>query len=197
MEQSIGKRWSRPLIVAATFLMIAASILTISAAQADAWTHHGCKYKGTSPTIDYKFVNVSDRNETAIETAQANWDLTDSPGYFRPDNFWRDSNIDIFDGNFATNNAWAWVSLRCRNNGNYRSNEVDLTINESTTGAGLLTEEELSIVVVHELGHAYGLDHTNLTCATGPSVMRQGQAKFACAGTAPWNDDVDGVNERY
>jgi hypothetical protein len=128
--------------------------------QADAWTHHGCKYSGSNPTIDYKFVNVTSRNRTAIESAQRSWDLTSSPGYFRPDNVFRDSEIDIYDGNYVST-AWAWVSYSCQSNGIYSSNEVDLFINHNTTGSGDLTTGELAIVMVHELGHAYGLGHSS------------------------------------
>ena len=53
-------------------------------------------------------------------------------------------------------------------------------------------------ILEHELGHAYGLNHSGLTCAApGPSVMVQGEGKFACGGTPPWAEDVNGVTDRY
>ena len=197
MTSELRTQRSRLLLGGATIVLTAASAIIISVSTADAWTHHGCKYSGSNPTIDYKFVNVTSRNTTAIETAQANWDGTSAPGYFRPDNAWRDSEVDIFDGNYSST-AWAWVSWSCKNNGVYTSNEVDLSINHNTTGSGSLTTGELAIVMVHELGHAYGLGHSSLTCSSpGPAVMRQGTGKFSCSGTAPWTNDVDGVHARY
>lgn len=172
--------------------------MILSPQGADAWTRLGCKYDGSNPTIDYKFVNTNSRTETAIETAQANWDSTSAPGYFRPDNAFRDSEIDIFDGTFSSRSAWAWVSWTCDSDGTFRSNEVDLTRNFSTSGPGNLTVGELAIVMVHELGHTYGLGHSSYTCSSpGPAVMRQGRGKFGCAGSAPWPDDVTGVSTIY
>lgn len=183
------------------FLTVALSVGAIglvTTSRADAYTHLGCKFDGTNPTIDYKFVDANDRTKTAIGTAQANWDRSDSPGYFRRDNGWRDSEIDIFDGTYSSRTQWAWVSWSCDSDGTFESNEVDLTRNFHTAGPGNLTVEELSIVMVHELGHAYGLDHSSFTCSgSGPSVMRKGRGKFACAGTSPWANDVAGVNAIY
>lgn len=177
-------------------ILLASSLVLATSREAGAWTSLGCKYDGSNPTIDYKFVSVGNFAKQAVETAQANWDRSSSPGYFRPDNWRRDSEIDIYDASYSRS-SWAFVSYNCDSDGTFKSNEVDLSVNLRTTTG--LSSAEIAIVMAHELGHAYGLDHTTISCtaSAGPSVMRQGTAKFACAGTAPWSDDVSGVNAIY
>ena len=74
-------------------------------------------------------------------------------------------------------------------------NEVTLTFNYTTTVG--LTAGNIRRIAIHELGHTYGLDHQAMTCGGDKAIMEQGNEKFGCSGSPPWDDDQDGVRQRY
>lgn len=106
-----------------------------------------------------------------------------------------DPNIEIYDAGYA-DDFWAQNSGDCEIFGSdWSGNEVVQRYNTRTTTG--LSATNKAYVVVHELGHAYGLAHRSMTCSTGRSVMEQGEEKFSCAGSPPWADDQNGVIEKY
>ena len=72
----------------------------------------------------------------------------------------------------------------------YAGNEVNIRYDTSNTGE--LTDAELVVVSVHELGHAYGLSDQSSSCR----VMNIGQALGFCT-SFPALDDRTGVDAIY
>ena len=163
------------------------------AAPASAYTFLCGKYAGSNPTITYRFYDVTLYDQDRFNEAQNAWDATSAPGYFTPTTG-SDPMVEFRDDFYAWG-AWAQTLYTCTS-GTWTGDEVEIQYNHRTTGG--LGQRDDRMILEHELGHAYGLNHSGLTCAApGPSVMVQGEGKFACGGTPPWAEDVNGVTDRY
>lgn len=178
-----------------TLAMAAAVTLAfVQATGASAYTFNCGRFDGTYPTITYRFYSVGSTWTTAFDQGQYAWDATTAPGYLLSAQSDSDPMVSVNDGSYSWD-SWAKNSGTCFG-GIWVGNEVDQYYNTRSTGS--LTPYQKKLVAIHELGHAYGIDHTSLTCSSpGPSVMRQGSGKFSCSGTAPWTDDVNGSRARY
>lgn len=169
--------------------------LVVSASPASAYAFECGKFLSSSPTISYRYYSMTSTYQTAFGQAQSAWDATSSPGYFNyePDN--GDPMVEVRDGSYSWG-AWAQTSWQGCPTGLWAYNEVYIAFNTRTMGG--LTSSQKKLVAEHEAGHAYGLDHVSATCSSSSkAVMSQGETKFSCSGTAPWADDVNGVNAKY
>ena len=75
--------------------------------------------------------------------------------------------------------------------GLYYGNEVTIDFNRSNMDSNSAFEKK--IAAMHELGHAYGLDHVSDGCR----LMRDDLNVITTCGTMPTSDDEDGVDARY
>lgn len=179
-----------PLVTAALF----AGMFSIPASSAAAYTHHCGKFAGTDPSITYRYYDVGSTWNVAFSNAQSAWDVTSAAGVFTYAPSDGDPMVSVNDGSYA-DGWWATTSWVC-SLASYLGNEVDIYFDTVTTAE--LTTYGRKLVAEHELGHAYGLDHTSVTCdSVLKAVMQPGGNKFTCSGTPPWPDDVNGVNAKY
>lgn len=175
--------------IAATALTVVALVITVG--PVSAYSLHGCEYDNDSiDPISYRFFSVDSAYETAFKDAEAAWDATTAPGYFKEQSWSVDPEINVVDGEYS-GSWWAQVVWRCDGDGTYDGNEVELQFD--TGDMSDLSAKEKKLVAEHEIGHAYGLGHVFSGC----HVMRQGEYKFTCSGSLPSSDDVAGVEEVY
>lgn len=167
-------------------------LLVSLATPAGAYTLTGCKYdSGSIDPIQYRFYSVTSTYVTAFQNAQSKWDGTSSPGYFGENSTSLDPEIPVHDGAYA-GTYWAQVSWNCDGDGTYSGNEVSYLQFDTSDMSGLSASQREK-VAMHELGHAYGLDHvTSSFCR----LMEQGTDKFSCS-SLPDSDAVNGVNALY
>lgn len=174
-------------------LVVIDSAADIAPASAYTWT---CgKFSGSDPLIRYKFTQVAGWGHTAVNGAAAAWNGKSVPGTFGETT--GTPEIDIYDNAYGTQ-WWAVTEGSC-SGGQWGGNHAAISINTQMMDS--MTAYQQKLVMEHELGHAYGLDHVSMTCADDDAlpkaVMEQGSGKFSCSGAAPWDDDQDGVRNKY
>ncbi len=183
-------------------LLIGGSAIGLTTSAASAWerTELGCRFEGHEPMIHYTVDDLTPYHQRAATTAANLWNETDAPGSFIK----VDSTVQTLDVKFTYTDdpdAPAMITQYPCGNDVFYDWPVRIVINRTTPWFYERTERELAMLMAHELGHAYGLDHTydtGASCATGtPSIMQQGTAKFSCQGDGPFADDVAGVKAIY
>jgi hypothetical protein len=178
--------------------MIGTGLMTVGVSPlAQAWVPWCGKFAGADPNITYKFFTSASAYVDAFNQAQYLWDVREVPGTFvtaaASDN---DPMITVTSGSFAYGD-WAktYVPEPCSGQSVYVGNEVLVEMNTRTMSG--LTASEKKYVMVHELGHAYGLWHQPMSCSQQPAIMEPGEEPFGCAGDPPWLDDREGVRAIY
>lgn len=164
--------------------------LPLVATPAEAWTLHGCQYVENSINpITYRFRSVGSVQVTAFKNAEAAWDATSAPGYFKETSLSWDPEIDVYDGSYA--GTWVALTSWTCTGGYYNGNEVRVkfdTVDLIPYGTSARKD-----IAIHELGHAYGLGHTYAGCR----VMLDGLDFLDCSASFPASNDVSGVQVLY
>lgn len=167
------------------------------------YTFTGCRYDPESiDPISYRFFSVGSDYETAFKEAEEEWDDTSAPGYFKEHSSSLDPGVNVTDdeyldtwGGFVGNHCNIYASSPSIGGiriGNHTGNEVELKFNTRVMDS--LSATDKKFVAMHELGHAYGIDHVSSGCR----LMRENLDDYNSCGTdIPSADDIDGVAELY
>lgn len=168
---------------------------------AEAYLLNGCKFPGSNPNIEIKYMHVTDTYKSATNTAQNRWDA-DTPnygGYFTVTTG-SDPEIKVYDS-YYSETWYAIAAGGCDSGGGQEwYNDLVLIKYNFNTMDDLSSSEKIQIGI-HELGHALGLAHSYHGCSSpGPAVMKS-DALYGlnvCGDdTAPFQDDIDGVENIY
>ncbi len=161
------------------------------------FTFIGCRYDPDSiDPISYRFFSVGSAYETAFQDAEEEWDDTSAPGYFQEHSTSPDPEINVTDD--YSSGAWGArvvgkCSIRAGDTfGEWSGNEVELQFNTRVMNNLSATDKEL--VAMHEIGHAYGLDHVSSGCR----LMREELDDYnSCGSSMPTSNDIAGVHQIY
>lgn len=195
--QSIGLHRARTTILV---LALVAVFIPAVAPSAEAVNFNGCKYAGSSPAIGYRYYSVSSTWQTAFNSGQSAWDSSSAAGYFTYTPTDSTPNIPVED--FWTSSTWWGLATGgCASGGGqtWYNEKVEVDFNTRTTGSLSTTEKKL--VVIHELGHAYGLAHTSTNCGGVYKAVMHSDPTWVLdncgSSAAPYSNDVYGVNIVY
>ena len=98
----------------------------------------------------------------------------------------------MIDG-FYMSKTWSTLTTRtCPSDTSlYFGNEVTIDFNRSFMDSNSAFKKKIG--AMHEIGHAYGLDHVSAGCR----LMRGSLDVITTCGTMPTSDDEDGADARY
>ena len=153
----------------------------------------GCFYSD-SPNIYYRPHYMTAYYIDLMDEARRAWNARAVPGYIHYSPSSTDPNINVFDNNYSWG-AWAITVYSCNSCGKWTSDQVDIQFNDRTMNDSRLSYSQRRNVLIHELGHAYGLEHVSHS-QCGITVMLT-DAAVRCSGSPPWYDDDAGVNARH
>ena len=161
----------------------------LGAADSSACVFNPCRYeKAAISPISYRSFSVASKYETAVKDAATKWNAQSVPGYFAEHSTSWDPEINVTDGVYP--GTWiAVVSYNC-SGAYYSGGEVNFKWDTNT--ASSYTKGQLKKIGVHELGHAYGLDHEY-----GAVAMNADPSVFLNIGGLPKTDDINGVSAAY
>lgn len=171
--------------------------MIVAAAPAEGFAFSGCKWGGTfgdNSALKYRFSSVTTGWVTAFNQGQYAWDVKPVPGYFTETTSTTSMNILVRDYSMSAD-TWGLTTTPC--SGGTYSNNVTVDFNSTAS----LAAGSMKLVVMHELGHSYGLAHVSNGCSDqriGPAIMQPDATVLnQCGGSPPYADDVNGVNARY
>lgn len=171
--------------------------MLVTAAPSHAYAFRGCKWGGSfgsSSILKYHYSSVTSAWITAFNQGQYAWDTKSVPGSFGETTSSTSMNLLVRDYSMSSD-AWGLASSPCT--GGTYSNNLTVDFNSSAS----LAAASKKLVVIHELGHAYGLGHVSNSCSdqhVGPAIMKSDATVLnQCGGSPPYADDVNGVNALY
>lgn len=183
------KKRVAPLGFALCTLVLVAGF--VSAPRAAAYSFLGCK----SNAIQMNLTETYKKDSTLSSTWRSVLDVATSAWNSKPVNGRLDTStsigIPVAQGNYAwPSSRFAQMSWNCGGAGFFTTRGIAV----HTNNTAFMTTTQRRKVMVHELGHAMGLDHSS---GCGVATM-QGDSGINCSQSyGPWSDDVAGMQALY
>ncbi|MFD7385883.1 matrixin family metalloprotease [Streptomyces anulatus] len=190
-------------------IALAAGSITAMAPQAHAYKLLGCSYNAGGNTLKWSNVTSSYAYSNPAQFSIEAWNSTSTQFNFTQVN--RGANLRVADGNFGSHDfdgilldadgvdpgpGGDHALFKCNSSGHW-TETMTAWINryhaDSYSGA------KKKNVMVHEIGHALGLDHQDLADCWSTSIMdSQTSDRYdRCGLTEPTQDDINGANKIY
>lgn len=175
------------LVLALTMGVLVALLTTVfSPGPAAAWTNAYCK-KNNATT----YYNIGGY-ATASQNAINDWKATATPLAFSTAT---NAELYIDVGGYGASGWDAITHTFCGSNGVQTS--ASSSYYNSYYTANYASAARRS-VMVHEIGHAMGIDHAGGASCSGQPIMYYSSARyFTCKHIVPQQDDVNGINAIY
>ncbi|MET7619277.1 matrixin family metalloprotease [Streptomyces sp. NPDC005408] len=183
-------------------LAVTAAAVVIPATPAAAYNLNGCKF--STGTLKWQDATSTSAYASAAQNAVTAWNSTSTQ--FNLNKVTSGANIRVANGNFgATWNGYQFVGvtldtsqgsgLDC-SGGTWDTTMVTWWNDYYTKSYGATKRQA---IMVHELGHALGLAHTNGSSCSNVAVMDTDIDYWAdaCSFWKPRQDDINGANALY
>lgn len=193
MNESAATLAKRHAAAAAIGLLMGIGLVAGTPTSADAYVIGDCRYApGTIDPISWRYFSVGSIYVTASNHGFSAWNSTATDGYFEQHSLSLDPEVNVTDDAY-NDTTYAWWAAGCTSDGYYSGNEGDFVWNTSSAGSRSATQKKR--IAVHELGHAYGLDHVGSGSGAGCRIMRTDVGQMTdCTITYPAADDIAGAN---
>ncbi len=170
--------------------LLTLTVLLAVSGQVYAYDFGNCQYDDdVIDPITYTYNNVGDTYRNAFDGGADNWNDTSAPGEFDHEQSASSPEIVVRARWYSL--AWtAYTSGFC-DDGLWRYDKVTVELN--TFYMDWYSASKKEKVVVHELGHAYGLAHVFAGCV----AMRETVGQIENCDPLPAADDINGVVALY
>jgi len=179
--------------------LVTGLVLAVILLSAEAYVQNPDKCKMPDSSIGYYFSAITSPYQIAFTSAESAWDSTTAWGYFHSTTY-SAANIRVYDYAYGASEPIAWTAGACSYDSVWNNGRVDIRFNQTKMDSYPTLKKKAT--AAHELGHAYGLAHTeHYDChdQVGHSGIMTGGAWTYnnCSWSTPKTDDVAGVNYVY
>ena len=171
-----------------------AALVLVPDSSASGYTVHGCRWPN-GPGVDtikanYIYSSASPYYIAAVNSRSA-WNSAQSKISFTAVN--SGQRVTMYETNLGSIGRSGLSSWSC-SGGNFVA-PVTSRWNQFYTDTYDDTAKKQ--VMVHELGHALGLDHSGSLCGTAAIMYTDDYRYFTCNWSTPKSDDATGINNLY